>query len=107
MEKISSTINLLKEGSYMASLDLQDVYCHVPIHKDCQQFLRIALFIGSDLHHFQFRALLNFHKAHGRGHVLLLQEWHLDFRTIRSPGYKRPKYSGRSLLRYGMVDKSS
>lgn len=57
METISSTINLLREGSFMASIDLQDAYYHVPIHKSSQQYLRIAVFLGSELFHFQFQAL--------------------------------------------------
>lgn len=41
----------------MASLDLQDAFFHVPIHKDFQKFLRFTVVMGSEVQHFQFSAL--------------------------------------------------
>lgn len=57
METISSTVNLLKQGCFMASIDLQDAYYQVPIHWRSQRFLRIAVYLDSELQHFQFQAL--------------------------------------------------
>ncbi|XP_069827928.1 uncharacterized protein [Dendropsophus ebraccatus] len=57
MESIKSTINLLQKNCFMASIDLKDAYLHVPIHKQYQKYLRIAIRINNNLCHLQFQAL--------------------------------------------------
>lgn len=57
METLKSTVNLLSPGCFMASIDLKDAYYHVPIHPDYQQFLRVAVQVGSQVFHFQYQAL--------------------------------------------------
>lgn len=57
METIASTVNLLKKDCFMASLDLQDAYFHIPIEAESQKYLRFAVARGSEVLHFQFRAL--------------------------------------------------
>ncbi|XP_018091064.1 uncharacterized protein LOC108701228 [Xenopus laevis] len=52
MENISLTIKVLDHGDYITSLDLKDAYLHVPLFKDHRRFLRIALYMGGELHHF-------------------------------------------------------
>lgn len=57
METLKSTANLLSLGAYMVSIDLKDAYYHVPIHVDHQKYLRVAIYMGSRVAHFQYQAL--------------------------------------------------
>ncbi|CAJ0946804.1 unnamed protein product [Ranitomeya imitator] len=57
METIKSSIKMLFPQCFMVVLDLKDAYYHVPIHKDHQRFLRMAIHIKGVLRHFQFTAL--------------------------------------------------
>lgn len=41
----------------MVSIDLKDAYYHVPIHVDHQKYLRVAIYMGSRVAHFQYQAL--------------------------------------------------
>ena len=56
METIYSVNNLLQKEVFMATLDLRDAYLHIPIRKECQKFLRMAIQIESKTY-FQCRAL--------------------------------------------------
>ena len=40
MDNIDSAVTLLREGDYMASVDLRDAYYTVPIHPDSRKYLR-------------------------------------------------------------------
>ena len=42
MEYLQSAVRLMKPGCYMASVDLKDAYCSVPIHQSHQKFLKFA-----------------------------------------------------------------
>ncbi|KAM4702914.1 WD repeat- and FYVE domain-containing protein 4 [Rhinophrynus dorsalis] len=53
MESLHSIIETMCQGEYLASLDLQDAYLHIPILPDSQHYLQFAC--GSD--HYQFTAL--------------------------------------------------
>lgn len=57
MESINSAISLLFQGCFMVSIDLRDAYYHVPIHPHFQQYLRVAIELGSEVHHYQYQAL--------------------------------------------------
>lgn len=43
--------------SAFPTLDLRDAYLHIPIHQVYQRFLRLAVKMGSEIHHFQFWTL--------------------------------------------------
>ena len=49
--------NALHEGDCAVSIDLKEAYFHVPIHVRSRRLLRFALYIGSELRIFQFKAL--------------------------------------------------
>ena len=53
METIHSIIPALEESQWAITVDLQNAYFHVPIHKDARKFLRFA--VRDQV--FQFRAL--------------------------------------------------
>lgn len=53
MESLRSVVASLERGEFLASIDIQDAYLHVPIARSHQRFLRFA--VGST--HFQFVAL--------------------------------------------------
>lgn len=57
MESIFMVTNLLFPDCYMQTIDLRDTYLHVPIHRDFQKFLRLAIRVNLEVLHFQFRAL--------------------------------------------------
>lgn len=57
MDSIYSVKALLPPSCYMVSLDLKDAYLHIPIHQNCQKFLRLAIETGKETLHLQFRAL--------------------------------------------------
>ncbi|KAG8539065.1 hypothetical protein GDO81_021527 [Engystomops pustulosus] len=57
METLKSAVNLLFPGCFMASIDLADAYYHIPIHQDFQKYLRVAIQVDSEVHHYQYRAL--------------------------------------------------
>ncbi|XP_068129719.1 collagen alpha-1(VII) chain-like [Hyperolius riggenbachi] len=57
MENIFTIRNLIPKEAFMATLDIQDAYLHVPIHPAYQQFLRFAVRVGDTIHHYQYRAL--------------------------------------------------
>ncbi|XP_044153533.1 uncharacterized protein LOC122940815 [Bufo gargarizans] len=57
METIKSTTQILPQDCFMATVDLQDAYYHVPIYHRHQCFLRIAIYYQGRLSHFQFTAL--------------------------------------------------
>lgn len=73
MDSICSVKNLLNQGCYMASIDLQDAYLHIPIAARSQKYLRLALKVGKKAVHLQIRALpfglsssKSVHKGNGR-----------------------------------------
>lgn len=41
----------------MATVDLRDAYLHIPIHRDFQRYLRLAVKVNSEVLHFQYQAL--------------------------------------------------
>ncbi|XP_069057853.1 unconventional myosin-XV-like [Pleurodeles waltl] len=53
MVSLPSIIPFLVKGDFLAMLDLQDAYFHVPIHLESQPFLRFTVFDQ----HFQFQVL--------------------------------------------------
>lgn len=53
MITIQEVLQLLNAGDYMVSLDLQDAYFHIPIHRNHKKFLRFAV----QGRHYQFRVL--------------------------------------------------
>lgn len=57
MESIYSIRNILPQETFMATLDLQDAYLHVPIRKDHQRFLRFAIQGPAATLHLQYTAL--------------------------------------------------
>ncbi|XP_068096310.1 CCAAT/enhancer-binding protein gamma isoform X1 [Hyperolius riggenbachi] len=57
MENIYSVRNVLMKGMFLASIDLQDAYLHLPIHPGHQKYLRFAIQKGSLTAHYQFQAL--------------------------------------------------
>ncbi|CAJ0967008.1 unnamed protein product [Ranitomeya imitator] len=57
MESVSSAIKMLFPDCFMAAIDLKDAYYHVPIHRDYQKFLRVAVFVQGQLKHYQYAAL--------------------------------------------------
>ncbi|CAJ0950962.1 unnamed protein product [Ranitomeya imitator] len=57
METINSAIKMLFNHCFMVVVDLKDAYYHVPIHEHFQRFLRVAVSMGGQIRHFQFRAL--------------------------------------------------
>ncbi|XP_068136523.1 tyrosine-protein kinase RYK isoform X1 [Hyperolius riggenbachi] len=57
MESIYSLKNLLIPHGFMASIDLQDAYWHIPIELESQKFLRFAVEMEGRIQHLQFRCL--------------------------------------------------
>ncbi|XP_077137263.1 uncharacterized protein LOC143799323 [Ranitomeya variabilis] len=57
MESIKSATKLLFPRCYMTVLDLKDAYYHLPIHKDHQRCLRMAVRLNNQVRHFQFTAM--------------------------------------------------
>ncbi|XP_073488866.1 mediator of RNA polymerase II transcription subunit 1-like [Aquarana catesbeiana] len=57
MESIYSVINILPQGTFMATIDLQDAYLHVPIKEGHQKFLRFAIQGLATTLHLQYMAL--------------------------------------------------
>ena len=53
MESLNTVILLVQPGDWMASIDLQDAYFHIPIHSQFQHFLRFK--VGNL--HLQFQCL--------------------------------------------------
>lgn len=53
MITIQEVLQLLNAGDYMVSLELQDAYFHIPIHRNHKKFLRFAV----QRRHYQFRVL--------------------------------------------------
>lgn len=53
MKSLQTIISVVKKGNWMASVNLQDAYLHVPIDAAHQRFLRFAI----EGLHFQFRCL--------------------------------------------------
>ena len=43
METMASVLASIREGDFMASIDLSDAYFQVPVHKDSRKFLRFTL----------------------------------------------------------------
>ena len=42
METVSSVRQAIKEGDFMASIDLRDAYLHVPVHPEHWKYLRFV-----------------------------------------------------------------
>ncbi|XP_040196517.1 uncharacterized protein LOC120929266 [Rana temporaria] len=57
MESIFTVRALLPQNCFMVSLDLRDAYLHVPIAEGSQEFLRLAIDLGTSVVHLQFQAL--------------------------------------------------
>ncbi|XP_069583683.1 uncharacterized protein [Ranitomeya imitator] len=57
MESIRSTIKLLFPNCMMGGIDLKDAYYHLPIHDRYQKYLRVAVTINGEIHHFQYTAM--------------------------------------------------
>ncbi|XP_069593228.1 uncharacterized protein [Ranitomeya imitator] len=57
MESIRSTIKLLFPNCMMGGIDLKDAYYHLPIHDRYQKYLRVAVTINGEVHHFQYTAM--------------------------------------------------
>ncbi|CAJ0966813.1 unnamed protein product [Ranitomeya imitator] len=57
MESVNTAIKLLFPCCFMAAIDLKDAYYHVPIHRDYQKFLRVAVYVQGCLRHYQYAAL--------------------------------------------------
>ncbi|XP_069586294.1 uncharacterized protein [Ranitomeya imitator] len=57
MESIRSTIKLLFPNCMMGAIDLKDAYYHLPIHDRYQKYLRVAVTINGEIHHFQYTAM--------------------------------------------------
>ncbi|MGL5405375.1 MAG: reverse transcriptase domain-containing protein [Propionibacteriaceae bacterium] len=53
METTRSVLESIRQGDWMVSLDMQDAYFHIPIHRESRKYLRF-MFEGKV---FQFRAL--------------------------------------------------
>ena len=59
METIQSVLLSVRQGDWMASIDLREAYLQVPVHPECRRFLRFVAHGRS----YQFRAL--FWSVHG------------------------------------------
>ena len=57
MESIRSAIANVERGDFLASVDLQDAYLHIPILRAHRKYLRIALLLDHQILHFQFTCL--------------------------------------------------
>ena len=42
MESLQNVLHMVKPGAWMASVDLKDAYCLVPIHKVYQKYLKFV-----------------------------------------------------------------
>lgn len=55
MDTLTSVISLVQKGDWAISLDLEDAYLHIPIHKSHRKYLRFCL--HKDGPYYQFRTL--------------------------------------------------
>ncbi|CAJ0929351.1 unnamed protein product [Ranitomeya imitator] len=97
MESLRSIIASMDKGEYLASIDIQDAYLHMPIAPAHQRFLRFAI----DQDHYQFVALpfglataprvftkvmaATMNVLHSRGTVVIP---YLDDLLIKAPTFK-------------------
>ncbi|XP_069821040.1 uncharacterized protein [Dendropsophus ebraccatus] len=57
MESIQTAVLAIQRNDYLATIDLQDAYLHVPILKSHRRFLRVAVLQHRQILHYQFTCL--------------------------------------------------